>query len=126
MTRRDESRKAADRKRAEQKPFRKWYASKAWKLRRARQLNAVPYCEPCKRAGRSRPATVANHKVPHRGDRHLFFDGELESTCKECHDSAIQRAELEGFSREVDADGWPVDPRHPFNRRRDRRGRADA
>jgi 5-methylcytosine-specific restriction protein A len=117
MTRREISRKAADQKRRDTQPWRKWYFTKAWKLRRKRQLDRVAWCEPCKRAGRSRPATIANHKIPHRGDRELFFRGELESACKQCHDQAIQREELEGFSREVsDADGWPADPRHPFNR----------
>lgn len=65
--------------------------------------------------GKSRPATVANHKTPHRGDRKLFFYGELESACKNCHDQAIQRAEGEGFAREIDGEGWPIDPKHPFN-----------
>lgn len=80
----------------------------------------VPWCEPCKVMGRVSRATVVNHKVPHRGDARLFWYGELESTCKQCHDQAIQRAEGEGFRREIDADGFPIDPNHPFNRRRGR------
>lgn len=112
---REISRKAADRKRRQTQPWRRWYFTKAWKLRRQRQLARVSWCEPCKRAGRSRIATIANHKIPHRGDRELFFRGELESACKQCHDQAIQREELEGFSREVGGDGWPSDPKHPFN-----------
>lgn len=115
MTSREISRKAADRKRQDTQPWRRWYYTKAWKLRRQRQLGRIPWCEPCKRAGRSRVAVIANHKIPHRGDRELFFRGELESACKNCHDQAIQRAELEGFRREIDDDGWPVDPAHPFN-----------
>jgi 5-methylcytosine-specific restriction protein A len=116
MARRDETRKAADKKRRQAQPWRKWYFTKAWKLRRLHQLSRVPWCEPCKRLGKSRPATVANHKTPHRGDRALFFRGELESACKQCHDQAIQREEIEGFSREISAEGWPTDPKHPFNR----------
>lgn len=115
-SRRDERRALEDRKRRKALPWRKWYATKAWKLKRAAQLAKTPWCEPCRRQGRSRPATVANHKVRHRGDRDLFFHGETESACKECHDAAIQREEIEGFSREIDDDGWPADPRHPFNR----------
>lgn len=117
MNRRDESRREADRKRWANKPSRRWYPTKAWKLRRAAQLNRVPWCEPCKRAGRSRPATVANHNPPHKEDRFAFFHGPLESCCQPCHDSAVQRAELEGFRRDVGDDGWPLDSDHPFNRR---------
>jgi 5-methylcytosine-specific restriction protein A len=111
-----DKRRQHDKARRQRSPWRKWYFTKAWKTRRARQLAKVAYCEPCKRAGRTRIATVANHKIPHRGDIKLFFSGELESACKHCHDSAIQREELEGFSRDMDADGWPTDPKHPFNR----------
>lgn len=118
MTSREISRKAADDKRRQTQPWRKWYYTKAWKGRRARQLARVPWCESCKRMGRSRPAVIANHKIPHRGDRELFFRGELESACKNCHDQAIQREEIEGFSRELDLEGWPADERHPFNRDR--------
>ena len=113
-----EARRSADHRRARAQPWRRWYATPRWRRRRARQLKAVPWCEPCKALGMSRPATVANHKIPHRGDPHLFWHGELESCCKPCHDAAIQRAEAEGFRRDVDLDGWPVDPNHPFNRSR--------
>lgn len=116
MNRRTEQRRQGDAKRRKEKPWRKLYATKQWRMRRAQQLARVPWCEPCKAQGMSRPATVANHKVPHRGDRFAFFHGELESACKPCHDSAIQRAEHEGFRRAIDDDGWPVDPDHPFNR----------
>jgi len=115
------SRSAADAKRAAEQPWRKWYASARWRGPgglRQRQLMRKPWCEPCKVMGRATRATVVNHKVPHRGDPRLFWYGELESTCKNCHDEAIQRAEAEGFRREIDADGWPVDPDHPFNRTR--------
>lgn len=110
-----DSRKRADDNRRKKQPWRKWYYTKTWRGIRARQLAKTPWCEPCKRLGKSRPATVANHKTPHRGDRHLFFHGAVESACKNCHDQAIQREEREGFSREIGDDGWPTDPRHPFN-----------
>lgn len=115
MIDRADKRRHDDKTRRAKAPWRKWYFTKTWKLRRMRQLARVPWCEPCKRLGKSRPATVANHKIPHRGDRELFFRGELESACKQCHDMAIQRAEAEGFLREIDEEGWPADPKHPFN-----------
>jgi 5-methylcytosine-specific restriction enzyme A len=115
MNRRQESRRAADRRRAD-KPSRKWLNSSRWKARRKQQLDRVPWCETCRAAGRSRIATVANHNPPHNENERAFFEGPLESVCKDCHDSPIQRAEGEGFRRDVDADGWPADPNHPFNR----------
>lgn len=118
MSRRIDQRRAADRKRAEDKPWRKWYGSKRWIARRADQLARVPWCEPCRAAGRSRPANTADHAVPHRGDERLFLTGKLTSMCPECHSAAKQREENEGFSRSLGADGWPVDPAHPFNRAR--------
>lgn len=118
-----ESRRNADAKRAKAYPWRRWYYTARWKRRRDKQLMLCPWCEPCKRLGVSRRATVANHVVPHRGDPHLFWYGELESACASCHNLTIQRAEHEGFRRSVDADGWPTDPLHPFNRIR---SRADA
>jgi hypothetical protein len=62
-----------------------------------------------------RPANVANHVVPHRGDWELFSRGELESVCFSHHNQDIQREETHGFSDRIGADGYPVDPRHPFN-----------
>lgn len=118
MTREVEQRRARDDKRRDLKPWRKWYSLKAWRIRRRLQLDRVPWCEPCKRLGMSRVATIANHKTPHRGNWRLFMFGALESTCKNCHDSAIQRAEKVGFRPDLDADGWPADANHPFNQAR--------
>jgi 5-methylcytosine-specific restriction protein A len=112
---RAEKNRKFDQARRRRAPWRKWYFTKTWKALRAAQLELVPWCEPCKRLGKSRPATIANHKIPHRGDRELFFRGALESACKNCHDQAIQREEHEGFSRDIGDDGWPVDPKHLFN-----------
>lgn len=117
MGERAEQNRVHDARRWRAQPWRAWYSTPAWKARRARQLYKVNYCEPCKAQGRSRPATVANHNPPHRGDRHAFFHGPLESVCKPCHDAAIQAAELRGYRLDLDDDGWPSDPAHPFNRR---------
>lgn len=116
MTRRDDSRKAADAKRRKTQPWRSWYQTPAWRVRREKQRAKTPWCEPCKREGRTRPFFAANHKEPHGGDREKFFQGELESVCENCHNSAIQLEELRGFGVSIGEDGWPVDPAHPFNR----------
>lgn len=118
---RDASKRAYDRKRREEKPWRAWYKLPQWRGpggRRTIQLAKVPWCETCERDGKVKQANVANHKVPHRGDPHLFWHGALESVCKDCHDSKIQSAEAQGFRTDLGDDGWPIDPNHPFNRKR--------
>lgn len=95
----------------------RFYGSAAWRSRRRAQLEAVPHCEHCQNFGRIRRATVANHNPPHRGDEDLFFNGPLESLCKNCHDQVVQAAENRGFRTTPGGDGWPIDPNHPFNRR---------
>lgn len=116
MTDVEERRRLHDARRRAARPWRAWYGTAAWKRRRAKQLHRVPWCEPCKAMGKHRRATVANHNPPHGGDRVAFFHGPLESTCKQCHDQAIQGAEARGFRLDVDAEGWPTDTAHPFNR----------
>jgi hypothetical protein len=61
---------------------------------------------------------VADHVEPHNGDVNKFFLGALQSLCQPCHDRHKKREELWGYRCDVDADGWPVDPRHPSNRLR--------
>ena len=41
-------------------------------------------------------ATVADHIRPHKGDRDAFFNGELASLCKSCHDSRKKAMENTG------------------------------
>ena len=96
--------------------YRRWYKTARWQKRRAAQIEAHPLCYRCQNEGRVEPATVANHKAPHKGDEHLFWHGELESVCKRHHDSDIQSEERRGYSKAVGADGWPTDDRHPANR----------
>lgn len=64
-------------------------------------------------------ATVADHIVPHRGDPDLFWNGDLQSLCKDHHDS---EARLKDMGKEAkptlkgcDTDGMPLDPNHPWN-----------
>lgn len=53
-------------------------------------LNAHPLCqcEYCKEGAlQLKPATVVDHKIPHRGDMALFWDRDnWQSMAKECHD----------------------------------------
>lgn len=64
-----------------------------WRLRRAYQLASEPLCRVCKSKGLLTPARVADHIIPHRGDPTLFWGGELQSLCDNCHSSAKQSEE---------------------------------
>jgi hypothetical protein len=70
----------------------------------------------CEAAGVLTPATVADHVEPHRGDMEKFWSGELQSLCEHHHNSVKQAEERNGYSPQIGADGWPLDPRHPANR----------
>jgi 5-methylcytosine-specific restriction protein A len=69
------------------------YGSK-WRLARAGYLAHHPLCVECEKAGRSEPATVVDHVIPHRGDWALFWDSSnWQSLCKPHHDSWKQAQE---------------------------------
>lgn len=87
-----------------------WYNSSRWKQRRASQLAESPLCEYClARENRVTPATIADHKIPHRGDAGLFWDGELQSLCKRHHDSDKQQEERGRPVIYYGLDGWPIE-----------------
>jgi hypothetical protein len=96
--------------------YRKLYKTARWALRRKRQLYQQPLCERCSRRGRVVVATVAHHRIEHKGNPDLFFGGELESLCKLCHDGEAQQQERKGYATTIGSDGWPIDPMHPANR----------
>lgn len=98
--------------------YRRWYSTKAWKVRRRLQLDDYPACAFCEAMGIVKSAAVADHVIPHRGDYDLFFNGPLQSLCKTHHDSAKQSEERTGYSSACDLDGYPIDARHPSNRPR--------
>jgi 5-methylcytosine-specific restriction protein A len=116
--RRDERRQADDRRREELKPWRAWYRTKRWYRKRAAYKKGQPFCVKCLARGMHRPWTSLDHVEPHRGDAFKFWHGEVQGLCEPCHVGAKQLEELEGFSRDIGDDGWPVDPRHPINRPR--------
>jgi hypothetical protein len=94
----------------------KLYATAAWKRARDSQLKHYPLCRFCLDMGETKPATVADHVIPHRGDPYLFHQGELQSLCKLCHDSHKQRQEKSGLLIGGDTKGFPVDPAHHWHR----------
>lgn len=106
-----------DQRSKEAEAWRGLYNLAAWKAARKVQLHRQPLCELCLKMGHTKPATVVNHRIPHKGEWTLFTDPKNhQSVCKPHHDSTIQGDERRGYTGEVDADGWPSDPAHPANR----------
>ena len=95
----------------------RWYGLRRWRNRARHQLREHPLCAMCLRDGIVTPAYAADHVEPHRGNEHSFWNGALQSLCMTHHNVTKQREELDGYTSNVDADGWPIDPRHPSNAR---------
>ena len=62
----------------------KWhslYETSEWRKRRREFLKKYPICVIC-----GKPATIADHITPHRGDLSLFYDEQnLQPMCQACH-----------------------------------------
>lgn len=85
------------------------YNNRRWRTLRARFLKANPLCAYCEREGTMTPATIADHKTPHRGDPALMWDeGNLQPLCKRHHDSAKQAEEKGRTYSNPGPDGWPL------------------
>lgn len=92
------------------------YKARRWHKLRARQLRDNPLCKLCLELGRTEPATVADHIIPHYGDESLFFDqGNLQSMCAPCHNKHKQRQERSGYMVGGDTMGVPLDRNHFWN-----------
>lgn len=102
---------------AAKEPRRTWYGLQIWRNRRAHQLRIEPLCQLCLKAGKTTAAVVADHIEDHHGNWNCFRLGELQSLCEACHERKHGRlGPAYRGSKEVDANGFPVDPHHPFNK----------
>src|SRR4029434_7966693 len=105
----------------------RFYGLKAWQHPRrglrAEALKRDRYtCQACGRVEAS-ARLHAHHRVPHKGNRKLFFDiDNLVCLCQSCHDTSARETETYGYALEIDAQtGLPTDERHPFLRGRTER-----
>lgn len=113
---RQHKRRGYDRQRHDQET-RRLYKTKRWQGIRRETLRRDSACVIHKRElGEIVPSTVCDHVRPHRGDVVKFWAGPFQGLCAHCHNSKKQREESEGFSREIGADGWPVDVNHPWGK----------
>lgn len=77
-----------------QETWRKWYGLKAWQELRIRVFVRDAYICQMQGCGAVTAQPVADHIVPHRGDRIRFFDERnVQTLCKRCHDSLKQAEE---------------------------------
>lgn len=61
--------------------------SAAWRRAREGFLRKHPLCVMCQARGDLVPATIVDHKVPHKGDKALFWDrSNWQGLCKPDHD----------------------------------------
>lgn len=68
--------------------------TKKWERYRKGFLGRNPLCVTCLAAGRTEPATVVDHIVPHRGDMRLFWDfANHQALCERCHNRKTRRGE---------------------------------
>ena len=91
-----------------------------WRSARVSYLELNPYCVPCERAGRTEPAVLIHHKIPHRNvDLKLFWDVDnWESRCLPCHGDATgpERTGRAETYKGASLDGTPLDPAHHWHR----------
>lgn len=86
------------------------YDSK-WQAARKSYLEKHPECVMCSAQGKRTKATVVDHRIPHRGDKALFWNKlNWQSLCGHHHNSAKQREERRQGGR-VDDPSKPQDRR---------------
>lgn len=89
-----------------------------WQRARLLHLAEFPLCCFCERDGVTQAASIVDHVVPHGGNVELFWDpSNWQSLCQPHHDGEKRAAERGTIVRSgADADGWPKDPAHHWNR----------
>jgi 5-methylcytosine-specific restriction protein A len=100
-----------DKRSEEAKQWRKLYGTALWIKGRAWFLRQHPLCVFCEEEGIAEPATILDHKIPHKGDKALFYDqANWQGLCKIHHDSMKQIMEKNAHLPQVDPlTGWPVE-----------------
>lgn len=86
------------------------YKRSRWLKMREQHLMQSPLCVYCLEVGDVEPATICDHRTPHRGSEDLFWDTDnLMSLCKPCHDRIKQREERGEKVIRFGADGYPIE-----------------
>jgi 5-methylcytosine-specific restriction protein A len=89
-----------------------------WARARLAYLAHNPLCVMCGEGGRVEPASVVDHRTPHRGNQQLFWaESNWQALCRFCHDKHKKKQEHFGYDVACGNDGWPIDPNHPVNKK---------
>jgi 5-methylcytosine-specific restriction protein A len=90
-------------------------STRRWRNLRARKLEANPVCE-LKLPGCEGAAVEVDHirQLAAGGDR--FDWANLRSACEACHDKRHGKRKRRPRIKGCDADGYPLDPDHPWNK----------
>lgn len=96
------------------------YNTRQWKVLRQQKLLQVPFCEGCAERGKRAWANTVDHRVAISDGGPAFPELEgLASYCVSCHSRKTARGSEAGAVRAKgtgwDADGNPLDQRHPWN-----------
>ena len=86
----------------------KWYKQARWVRRSQSQLRDEPLCRDCLSRGVIEPGRHADHITPHKGDPDLFWLGELQSLCVECHSRKTAAEQGKNIRPSVAVDGTPA------------------
>lgn len=98
-----------DKRTEESKEWRKLYKTAQWLKGRAWFLRHNPLCVFCGEDGIATPATIVDHKIPHKGDKGLFYDTKnWQPLCKPCHDGIKQAMEKNDHKVQIGLDGFPI------------------
>lgn len=95
--------------------YKSFIRSGEWKRIRLDQLKREPLCRFCREMGKTTGATEVDHIEPCKDDPIKQRDAaNLRSLCAPCH-APLRHAYARGYSNAIGPDGYPTDPRHPFN-----------
>ena len=92
---------------------------KAWRRLRAVILGERPLCQHCLDRGVIEPATEVDHVDNDPTDNRPEA---LQSLCKPCHSRKTQRDMGHTVAMGCDADGYPLDPDHHWQKSRESLG----
>lgn len=98
------------------------YGTARWQRLRLAHLSLFPRCEACEASGKYQLAVAVDHRKPisDGGDPFPGHDG-LASLCTACHSAKTARGVEAGAARTrkprkgCNADGTPLDRRHPWH-----------
>ena len=91
----------------------------AWRRLRAAILGERPLCQHCLDRGVIEPATEVDHVNNDPSDNRPEA---LQSLCKPCHSRKTQRDMGHTVAMGCDADGYPLDPDHDWQKSRESLG----